>query len=79
VELERERGATALVLEYHDGEPLDRLIAGPMEVGAFLRVRSIDSRSDLYGALENPSTPPHLVSARTERRERFPTHERRVP
>ena len=38
LELVRDRGATALVLEYHDGEPLDRLIAQPMEVGAFLRI-----------------------------------------
>jgi len=38
VELVRERGETVLVLEYHDGEPLDRLIGRPMEVGRFLRV-----------------------------------------
>src|SRR5215468_3242144 len=38
LELVRERGATVLVLEYHDGEPLNGLIARPMEVGRFLRV-----------------------------------------
>ena len=38
VELMRERGATVLMLEYHDGEPLDRLLAQPMEVGGFLRI-----------------------------------------
>jgi PAS domain S-box-containing protein len=38
LELVRERGTTMLVLEYHDGEPLDRLIARPVEPGGFLRV-----------------------------------------
>src|SRR5262245_48427482 len=38
LELVRDRGATVLVLEYHDGEPLDRLVACPMEVGSFLRI-----------------------------------------
>ena len=41
LELVRERGATVLVLEYHDGEPLDRRIARPIEpdeVGGFLRI-----------------------------------------
>ena len=38
LELVRERGATVLVLEHHDGEPLDRKIEGPMEVARFLRI-----------------------------------------
>jgi serine/threonine protein kinase len=38
VEFVRDRGATVLVLEYHDGEPLDRQIARPMEIGGFLRI-----------------------------------------
>ena len=38
LELVRERGTTALVFEYHDGEPLDRRMAQPMEVGEFLRI-----------------------------------------
>ncbi len=38
VEIVRNRGATMLVLEYHDGQPLERMIAGPMMVGDFLRV-----------------------------------------
>jgi hypothetical protein len=33
----RERGRTMLTVEYTAGEPLDRLIRGPMEIGAFLR------------------------------------------
>src|ERR1700704_1380109 len=38
VELVRERGRTMLVVEYTGGEPLDRLIGQPMEVGRFLRL-----------------------------------------
>ena len=38
VELVRERGRTMLVVEYTGGEPLDRLIGEPMEVGRFLRL-----------------------------------------
>ena len=38
LELVRGRGATALVLEYQDGQPLERMLARPMEVGAFLRI-----------------------------------------
>src|SRR5262249_2380737 len=38
LELVRWRGATALVLAYQHGRPLDRMIARPMEVGAFLRL-----------------------------------------
>src|ERR1700704_1644678 len=37
-ELVRERGRTMLVVEYTGGEPLDRLIGQPMEVGRFLRL-----------------------------------------
>src|SRR5258708_1935413 len=36
--LVRERGQTMLVLELPGGEPLDRLIGTPMEVGGFLRL-----------------------------------------
>jgi predicted ATPase len=38
VELVRERGRTLLVVEYTEGEPLDRLIGLPMEIGRFLRL-----------------------------------------
>jgi hypothetical protein len=38
VELVRERGRTMLVVEYSGGEPLDRLIRQPMEIGRFLRL-----------------------------------------
>ena len=38
VELVRERGRTMLVVEYAGGEPLDRLIGEPMEIGRFLRL-----------------------------------------
>jgi PAS domain S-box-containing protein len=37
VELVREHGHTMLVVEYAGGQPLDRLLHGPMEIGAFLR------------------------------------------
>ena len=36
--LERKHGRTILLLEDAAGEPLDRLIVGPMEVGRFLRL-----------------------------------------
>jgi PAS domain S-box-containing protein len=38
LELVRERGRTMLVLEDTGGEPLNRLIGAPMEVGRFLRL-----------------------------------------
>ncbi|WP_280155833.1 ATP-binding sensor histidine kinase [Piscinibacter sp. XHJ-5] len=38
LELVRERGQTALVLEYHGGEPLDRLLGLPMDTARFLRL-----------------------------------------
>ena len=38
VELVRERGRTMLVVDYTGGEPLDRLIRQPMEIGRFLRL-----------------------------------------
>ena len=41
LELVRGRGATALVLEYHDGTPLDRQLSRPEmpdDIGGFLRV-----------------------------------------
>ena len=38
VELVRERGRTMLVVEYTGGEPLDRVIRQPMEIGRFLRL-----------------------------------------
>src|SRR5947209_241603 len=37
LELVRERGRTVLVLDDPGGEPLDRLLGAPMEVGSFLR------------------------------------------
>jgi serine/threonine protein kinase len=38
LELVRERGRAMLVVEYTAGEPLDRLIGQPMEIGRFLRL-----------------------------------------
>jgi len=38
VELVRERGRMMLVVQYAGGEPLDRLIGQPMEIGQFLRL-----------------------------------------
>jgi PAS domain S-box-containing protein len=38
LELVRERGQTMLVVDYTGGEPLDRLVRQPMEIGAFLRI-----------------------------------------
>ena len=38
LELVRERGQTMLVVDYTGGEPLDRLIREPMEIGQFLRL-----------------------------------------
>jgi len=38
LELVRERGQTTLVLKDPGGEPLDRLIGPPMEIGTFLRL-----------------------------------------
>jgi PAS domain S-box-containing protein len=38
VELLRERGRTLLVVSYHSGEPLERLLRAPMELGLFLRL-----------------------------------------
>jgi hypothetical protein len=37
-ELVRERGQTMLVVNYTGGEPLDRLVRQPMEIGQFLRL-----------------------------------------
>jgi serine/threonine protein kinase len=36
--LVRERGQTMLVVDYTGGEPLDRLVREPMEIGQFLRL-----------------------------------------
>jgi serine/threonine protein kinase len=38
LELLRERGQTLLVVDFTGGEPLDRLVRQPMEIGAFLRI-----------------------------------------
>ena len=38
VELVREHGRTMLVVDYAGGQPLDRLISGPMEIGRFLQL-----------------------------------------
>jgi len=38
LELVRERGQTMLVVDYTGGEPLDRLMREPMEIGKFLRL-----------------------------------------
>jgi PAS domain S-box-containing protein len=51
VELVRDRGRTMLVVEYTGGEPLDRLIRQPMEMGQFLRlaVALSEALSRLHG------------------------------
>src|SRR5580693_1377351 len=38
LDLVRERGQTMLVVDYTGGEPLDRLVQQPMEIGQFLRL-----------------------------------------
>jgi PAS domain S-box-containing protein len=38
LDLVRERGQTMLVVDYTGGEPLDRLVREPMEIGQFLRL-----------------------------------------
>ena len=38
LELVRDRGQTLLVVDYTGGEPLDRLVRQPMEIGQFLRL-----------------------------------------
>ena len=38
LELVRERGQTMLMVDYPGGEPLDRLVQQPMEIGQFLRL-----------------------------------------
>ena len=38
LELVRERGQTMLVVDYAGGEPLERLVRQPMEIGQFLRL-----------------------------------------
>src|SRR5580700_6320085 len=38
LELVRERGQTMLVVDYTGGEPLDRFVREPMEIGQFLRL-----------------------------------------
>jgi len=37
-ELVRDRGQALLIVEYIGGEPLDRLLRGPMEIGRFLKL-----------------------------------------
>ncbi|HLJ49730.1 MAG TPA: sigma 54-interacting transcriptional regulator [Bryobacteraceae bacterium] len=51
LELVRERGQTMLVVDYTGGEPLDRLIREPMEIGEFLRlsVALSDAVGQLHG------------------------------
>jgi len=38
LELVRDRGQTMLVVDYKGGEPLDRLVGQPMEIGELLRI-----------------------------------------
>jgi PAS domain S-box-containing protein len=38
LELVRERGRTLLVVDYRGGEPLERLVHQPLEIGEFLRI-----------------------------------------
>ncbi len=49
LDLVREGGRTALLLEDHGGEPLERLLGEPMETGQFLRL-SINIAASLGGA-----------------------------
>ena len=45
LELVHERGQTMLVVDYAGGEPLDRLVRLPMEIGQFLRLAVSLSRA----------------------------------
>jgi serine/threonine protein kinase len=45
LQLVRERGQTMLVVDYTGGEPLDRLVRQPMEIGQFLRLAVALSRA----------------------------------
>jgi hypothetical protein len=62
VELVGERGRTMLVVDYVGGEPLDRLVGEPMEVGGFLHPRrrclapSVSSTD--AGSFTRTSSPP---------------------
>ncbi len=46
LDLVRERGQTILLLEYHDAQPLSKLIGQPMEIGQFLKL-AVDLSSAL--------------------------------
>ncbi len=65
VELVRERGQTALVLEYQDGVPADRLISPSMEIGRFLRlaVASAAALNQLHrrGLIHKDIKPPNVL------------------
>ena len=52
LELVRERGQTMLVVDYTGGEPLDRLVRQPMEIGQFLRLSV--ALSGAIGQLHGP-------------------------
>jgi PAS domain S-box-containing protein len=51
LEVIRDRGLTMLVVDYTGGEPLDRLVRQPMEIGQFLRVATAlaSAVSQLHG------------------------------
>ena len=72
LELVRERGQTMLVVDYAGGEPLDRMIGEPMELGQFLRLSAALSGavSQLHGrgVIHKDMKPAHvLVDAATGR------------
>jgi len=72
LDLVRERGQTMLVVDYTDGEPLDRLVREPMEIGQFLRLAvSLSSAvGQLHGRglIHKDLKPAHvLVDSATDR------------
>jgi PAS domain S-box-containing protein len=72
LELVREPGRTLLVVDYGGGQPLDRLVREPMEIGQFLRIAAATSAAlaTLHerGLIHKDLKPAHvIVDAATER------------
>ncbi len=65
LQLIRERGRILLIVDYLGGEPLDRLISAPMEMGQFLRLSAALSatigRLHGRGLIHKDIKPPHVL------------------